>query len=125
MTRVARLVPGVLLIAILVGVAGCASIPRAAGAPIADAGVIAGKWAGTVPPGDEPFYLTINPGGTLTAAWGPNMAWGTVMVRNGQATFELQPGPYEGSIRLYENGGTRQIVLDDFWASFNARAVPQ
>ena len=43
MTRVARLVPGVLLIAILVGVAGCASIPGAAGAPIADAGVIAGK----------------------------------------------------------------------------------
>jgi len=125
MTRVARLVPGVLLIAILVGVAGCASIPGAVGAPIADAGVIAGKWAGTVTPGDEPFYLTINPGGTLTAAWGPNMAWGTVTVRNGQATFEMQPGPYEGSIRLYENGGTRQIVLDDIWASFNARAVPQ
>jgi hypothetical protein len=125
MTHVARLVPGFLLIAILVGVAGCASMPGAAGAPIADAGVIAGKWAGTVTPGDEPFYLTINPGGTLTAAWGPNMAWGTVTVRNGQATFEMQPGPYEGSIRLYEDGGTRQIVLDDFWASFNARAVPQ
>jgi hypothetical protein len=125
MTHVARLVPGFLLIAILVGVAGCASMPGAAGAPIADAGVIAGKWAGTVTPGDEPFYLTINPGGTLTAAWGPNMAWGTVTVRNGQATFEMQPGPYEGSIRLYEDGDTRQIVLDDFWASFNARAVPQ
>lgn len=125
MTRVAHLVPGVLLIAILVGVAGCASIPGAVGAPIADAGVITGKWAGTVTPGDEPFYLTINPGGTLTAAWGPNMAWGTVTVRNGRATFEMQPGPYEGSIRLYENGGTRQIVLDDIWASFNARAVPQ
>lgn len=120
-----RLVPGILLIAILVGVAGCASLPPAAGAPIADAGVIAGKWAGTVTPGDEPFYLTINPGGTLTAAWGPNMAWGTVTVRNGQATFEMQPGPYEGSIRLYEDGGTRQVVLDDFWASFNARVVPR
>jgi hypothetical protein len=125
MTRVARLVPGVLLIAILVGVAGCASIPGAAGAPIADAGVIVGKWAGTVTPGDEPFYLTINPGGTLTAAWGPNMAWGTVTVRNGQATFEMQPGLYEGSIRLYDDGGTRQIVLDDLWLSFNARAVLQ
>jgi len=110
---------------ILVGVAGCASMPGAAGTPIADAGVIVGKWAGTVTPGDEPFHLTINPGGTLTAAWGSNMAWGTVMVRNGQATFEMQPGPYEGSIRLYENGGTRQIVLNDLWASFSARAVPQ
>jgi len=110
---------------ILVGVVGCASMPGAAGTPIADTGVIAGKWAGTVTPGDEPFYLTINPGGTLTAAWGSNMTWGTVMVRNGQATFEMQPGPYEGSIRLYENGGTRQIVLDDLWASFSARAVPR
>jgi hypothetical protein len=120
-----RLVPTIVLIAILVGTVGCASLPGAAGAPIADAGTLAGKWAGIVTPGDEPFYLTINPGGTLTAAWGPNMAWGTVTVRNGQATFEMQPGPYEGSIRLYDDGGTRQIVLDDFWASFNARAVPQ
>ena len=120
-----RLVPSIVLIAILVGAAGCASMPGAAGAPIADTGVIAGKWAGTVTPGDEPFYLTINPGGTLTAAWGPNMPWGTVTVRNGQATFEMQPGPYEGLIRLYDDGGTRQIVLNDFWASFNAWAVPQ
>jgi hypothetical protein len=120
-----RLVPAIVLIAILVGAAGCASMTGAAGAPIADVGTLAGKWAGTVTPGDEPFYLTINPGGTLTAAWGPNMAWGTVTVRNGQATFEMQPGLYEGSIRLYDDGGTRQIVLDDFWLSFNARAVLQ
>ena len=53
------------------------------------------------------------------------MAWGTVMVRNGQATFEMQPGPYEGSIRLYDDGRTRQIVLEDSWASFNARVVPR
>lgn len=120
-----RFVPGLLLIAVLVGAAGCASMPGVAGTPIADAGVIAGKWAGTVTPGDQPFYLTINPGGTLTAAWGPNMAWGTVTVRDGRATFEMQPGPYEGSIRLYDDGGTRQIVLDDSWASFNAWAVPR
>lgn len=119
-----RLVPGLLLIAVLVAAAGCAST-GVAGTPIADAGVIAGKWAGTVTPGDQPFYLTINPGGTLTAAWGPNMAWGTVTVRDGRATFEMQPGPYEGSIRLYDDGGTRQIVLDDSWASFNAWAVPR
>jgi hypothetical protein len=110
---------------ILVGVVGCASMPGAPGTPIADTAVIAGKWAGTVTPGDEPFYLTINPGGTLTAAWGSNMAWGTVMVRNGLATFEMQPGAYEGSIRLYDDGRTRQIVLEDSWASLNARVVPR
>ena len=39
---------------ILVGVVGCASMPGAPGTPIADTAVIAGKWAGTVTPGDEP-----------------------------------------------------------------------
>jgi hypothetical protein len=57
----------ILLAATLVVVAGCASMPAVAGAPISDVGVIAGKWAGTMTPGDEPFYLTITPGGTLTA----------------------------------------------------------
>ena len=96
-----------------------------AGAPIADVGVIVGTWAGTVTPGDLPFYLTINPGGTLTAAWGANTAWGTVTTHDGQASFEMQPGAYEGSIRLYDEGGTRRLVLDDLWASFNAQVAPR
>jgi len=120
-----RMNRGILLAAVLVLGAGCASMPPVAGAPIADVGDLVGTWAGTVTPGDLPFYLTINPGGTLTAAWGPNMTWGTVTTRDGQATFEMQPGAYEGSIRLYDEGGTRRLVLDDQWAAFNAQVSPQ
>jgi hypothetical protein len=61
----------------------------------------------------------------LTAAWGANMAWGTVMSRDGTATFEMQPGPYEGTISLYDARGTRRLVLNDFCASFNARVTAQ
>lgn len=113
----------ILLAALLVLAAGCASMQPPAGEPIADVGVIAGKWAGTVTPGDLPFYLTINPGGPLTATWGANTAWGTVTTRDGQASFEMQPGAYEGSISLYDEGGKRRLVLDDLWAPFNAQVV--
>ncbi len=115
-----------LLLVVLGLVAGCASMRQpVAGEPIADVGVIVGTWAGTVTPGDLPFYLTINPGGTLTAAWGANTAWGTVTSHDGQASFEMQPGAYGGSIRLYDEGGTRRLVLDDLWASFNAQVAPR
>jgi len=42
-----------------------------------------------------------------------------------KASFEMQPGFYEGTISLYEDGGTRRLVLNDGWASFNAQVVPQ
>jgi hypothetical protein len=115
----------ILLTAMLVLAAGCVSMQPAGGDPIEDVGVIAGKWAGTVTPGDLPFYLTINPGGTLTATWGANTAWGTVTTRDGQASFEMRPGAYEGSISLYDEGGTRRLVLDDLWAPFNAQVTPR
>ncbi len=116
---------GILVAAILAVAGGCASIEAVSGTPIANVGDIAGEWAGTVTPGDLPFYATIAPDGTLTATWGANIAWGTVTTRDGQASFEMQPGPYEGNIRLYDEGGTRRLVLDDLWASFNARVVPR
>lgn len=116
---------GILLAGMLALVAGCASMPSPSGAPIADVGVIAGEWTGTVTPGDLPFYLTITPSGRLTAAWGSNMAWGTVTVRDGKASFEMQPGLHEGAVHLYDDGGPRRLVLDDLWSPFNARVVPQ
>jgi hypothetical protein len=116
---------GILLAATLAVMAGCASVPPSTGAPIADVGVIVGRWAGTVTPGDEPFLLTINPGGTLTAAWGTNTVWGAVTTRGGKASFEMPPGPYEGTIRLYDEGGTRRLVLSDPGASFHARVEPR
>jgi hypothetical protein len=109
-------------------VAGCASVQRPEGAPIADPGVIAGDWVGTMTPGREGvqdhFYLTITRAGTLTAAWGANTAWGTVSVANGRAIFQMHPPLYEGTVTLYESGGDRTLVLDDDWNAFNARVVP-
>lgn len=120
-----RAANGVSVVAALAVMTGRASMPPAAGAPIADVGVLAGKWAGTMTPGDLPFYLTITRDGKLTAAWGPNMAWGTVTIRDGKASFEMERGVYEGTIDFYDERGTRRLVLNDLWASFNARAVPQ
>ena len=119
----------VLLATALTFLAGCASTRAIAGAPISDTSAIAGRWVGTVTPGlwglADAFNLTITPDGQLTASWNSNTAWGTVAVQNGQATFEMHPMLYEGSIRLYEDGGTRQLVLQDEWQSFRAWVRPQ
>jgi hypothetical protein len=113
-----------LALLVLVGIAGCASLPVGTGAPIADVGAIVGRWAGTSAPGDQPFSLTINPGGTLVAAWDGETRWGTVTVRNGEATYEMQPGGYEGTIRLFEENEARRLVLEDASTALHAQAVP-
>src|SRR5258705_115971 len=82
-----RMNRGILLAAVLVLGAGCASMPPVAGAPIADVGDLVGTWAGTATPGDLPVYLTINPGWTLTAGWGPHKTSGTVNNRDRSGTF--------------------------------------
>ena len=119
----------VLLAAAVILFAGCASMRAVDGTPIDGTSAIAGTWTGTVTPGRwglaDPFNLTITPDGQLTATWDSNTAWGTVTVRNGQASFEMHPMLYEGSIRLYEDGGTRQLVLQDEWQFFFARVRPQ
>jgi hypothetical protein len=112
------------LLGVLLGAAGCASLPAVTGAPIADVGAIVGAWAGTATPGDRPFALTINPGGTLVATWGDERRWGTVTVRDGRATYEMQPGDYEGTIRLFDDGGPRRLVLEGAGAAQYAHAVP-
>jgi hypothetical protein len=109
--------------------AGCASLPSASGAPITDIDQIAGKWAGTITPGRngsaDLFYLTITPDGKLVARWGLNTSWGTVTIRNGQATFEMQPPISEGTIRLYLDGGRRTLIVDGVLPSFSAQVTPQ
>jgi hypothetical protein len=117
----------ILLTAALVVIAGCASIRATTGAPISDMSLIAGKWAGTIDRGgsEDPFYLTINADGTLTAAWARDHAWGKVMLQSGKATFEMEPGVYEGTVTLYDDGGKRTLVLDDLWKSFRARVAPE
>jgi len=109
--------------------ASCASLPSAAGEPITDINQIVGKWAGTITPGhnsvQEPFYLTIMPDGRLVAGWGVDTAWGSVTLRNGQATFEMKPPISQGSIRLYVDGGKRTLVMDAVLPSFLAQVTPE
>ena len=117
-----------LLVVTLVILAGCASVKPARGVPITDINLIAGKWAGTMTPGaggQQAFYLTITPDRKLTAAWGPNTAWGSVTLQNGQATYNMEPPVYEGTITLYVDGDRRTLVMDDTFASFNAQVTPQ
>src|SRR5215472_9035412 len=118
-----------LLGAILAIMTGCASLHSAGGEPITGIDQIVGKWAGTITPGHnsvvEPFYLTITPDGRLVAEWGVDTSWGTVILRNGRATFEMRPPIAQGSIRLYVDGGRRTLVLDGVLPSFLAQVTPQ
>ena len=116
---------GAILVATLAILAGCASLKPAGGTPITDISLIAGDWAGTMTQPYEPFYLKITPDRKLVAAWGPNHAWGTVTLRNGQATFEMQPPISEGTIRLYLDGGRRTLIVDGVLPSFSAQVTPQ
>jgi hypothetical protein len=108
---------------------GCASLSPPSGAPITDIDQLAGKWVGTINPGsnsfEDPFYLTIMPDGKLVAGWGINTSWGTVTIRNGQATFQMEPPIAEGSIRLYLDGGKRTLIMDAVTPSFSAQVTPQ
>src|SRR5260370_36660656 len=87
---------GLFLAAGVAMLSGCASMRAAAGTPIADVGVIVGRWAGTMTPGDEPFDLTINPGGALAAGWGAATVWGTGTTRGGEARVWMPAGPDRG-----------------------------
>jgi hypothetical protein len=118
-----------LLGAILATMTGCASLPSIAGEPITEIDQIIGRWAGTITPGHnsaaEPFYLTIMSDGRLVAEWGIDTSWGTVTLRNGQASFEMKPPIAEGSIRLYVDSGKRTLVMDGVLPSFLAQVTPQ
>ena len=120
---------GALLLVTLITLAGCASLGPASGAPITGIDQLAGKWAGTISPGhngfEDFFYLTITSDGKLVAGWGATTAWGTVTIRDGQATFEMQPPISEGTIRLYLDGGRRTLIMDGVLPSFTALVTPQ
>src|SRR4030095_6445257 len=109
--------------------AACAALPSANGVPVSAIDQIAGKWVGTINPGHnsfvDPFYLTITRDGKRVAGWGVDTSWGTVTLRNGQATFEMQPPISEGTIRLYDDGSKRTLLLEGIRASVPAQLTPQ
>lgn len=123
MTRVTRIAFGIALVVL----SACASMGGGEGVPISSVSELAGHWVGTVDPGRwgpaTPFQLDIAPDGRLTATWDINTAWGTISVHNGRATFEMHPLLHEGTVRLYESGGKRTLVLDDDFRPFQARVV--
>jgi hypothetical protein len=47
------------------------------------------------------------------------------VLHGGKATFEMEPGVYEGTVSFYDDGSMRTLVLDDCWKSFVARVTPQ
>jgi hypothetical protein len=118
-----------LALTILAVSAGCAgSMQSAQGVAVTDINQLAGKWAGTVTPagaGQDAIYVTITPDRKLTAAWGPNTAWGTVSIQNGKATYRMEPLEYEGTMTLYVEGAKKTLVMDDLWLPFYATMTPQ
>ena len=117
------------MLAILAVCAGCAGAMQSAqGVAVTDINQLAGKWAGLVTPvgsGQDAIYVTITPDSKLTAVWGLNNAWGTVTIQNGRATYQMEPGEFEGTMTLYVDGGRKTLIMDDTWLSFYARVTPQ
>ena len=106
----------------LIVLAGCASA-SATPTPVASIEPLVGKWQGTLDQGFgaiQPFYLTINPDGTLVATWGINWNNGTITVDKGVASYQMSPPPREGTFRYYATGGTPNLFMDDTFANFHA-----
>jgi hypothetical protein len=118
-----------LILVALMFLGACASMKAAEGISITSPAELAGHWVGTVDPGRwgpaTPFSVTITPTGDLTAFWDSDTAWGSVTVQNGRATFEMHPAMHEGTVRLFDDGGKRQLVLQDFFQPFLAQVVLQ
>ena len=73
----------------------------------------------------EFFYLTINADQTLVAEWGINWSWGRVTLANGQATYQMNPPPLEGTLRFYQGNGKPTLYMNDLWANFYAVVTKQ
>ena len=118
-TMVARRRASMVLAALML-LTACASAPPT---PVTSIEPLVGDWAGTVLRGrgyQEFFYLTIKPDQTLVASWGLNWSWGRVTVANGQASYQMNPPPLEGTIRFYQGNGQPTLYLDDLFANFYA-----
>jgi hypothetical protein len=95
------------------------------GKPITDIRMIEGKWRGQISFTGGPYeiyYLTINPDGTIVAAWGANTRWGKVTLSGGKARFSF---PTEsGVLYYYEGKDGRVITLKPDFGGWDAQVRP-
>ncbi len=95
------------------------------GKPITDIRMIEGKWRGQISFTGGPYeiyYLTINPDGTIVAAWGANTRWGKVTLSAGKARFSF---PIEsGVLYYYEGKDGRVITLKPDFGGWDAQVRP-
>jgi len=95
------------------------------GKPITDIRMIEGKWRGQIAFAGGPYeiyYLTINPDGTIVAAWGANTRWGKVTLTGGKARFSF---PTEsGVLYYYEEKDGRVITLRPDFGGWDAQVRP-
>jgi len=95
------------------------------GKPITDIRMIEGKWRGQISFTGGPYeiyYLTINPDGTIVAAWGANTRWGKVALSGGKARFSF---PTEsGVLYYYEGKDGRVITLKPDFGGWDAQVRP-
>jgi uncharacterized protein YndB with AHSA1/START domain len=95
------------------------------GKPITDIRMIEGKWRGQISFTGGPYeiyYLTINPDGTIVAAWGANTRWGKVTLSGGKARFSF---PTEsGVLYYYEGKDGRVITLKPNFGGWDAQVRP-
>ena len=95
------------------------------GKPITDIRMIEGKWRGQISFTGGPYeiyYLTINPDGTIVAAWGANTRWGKVTLSGAKARFSF---PIEsGVLYYYEGKDGRVITLKPDFGGWDAQVRP-
>jgi hypothetical protein len=113
------------LAVLLLLVQACASTTPST--PVTSIDQLAGKWKGTVTIGPrvEFLYLTIGADRTLIAIWGSVTARGTVAVSGGQATYQMAPPIQEGTLKLYVDGGKRQLYMESMDSGFYATVTPE
>jgi hypothetical protein len=115
---------GMLAVLLLLAQACASATPST---PVTSIDQLAGKWKGTVTIGPrvEFLYLTISPDRTLIATWGSITARGTVTVAGGQATYQMAPPIQEGTLKLYVDGGKRQLYMESMNGAFYATLAPE
>ena len=107
--------------------AGCASTPSSPPTPITDVRQVEGKWQGTITlggGGQELYYLTIQPDGTMIAQWGMNWQTGKLTLSGGTANFELNPPVSTGTLTYYAGPGRRSLWLFPTFGNWTANVSP-